>query len=416
MSSYSSFEKSFASFLSRFPRSKSLAKRIYSHVFYMLYKTDDDYIINSDYRIYDLGSSDYDTFFGYYDKSPESPNGNYILLHRVKEGTRKLPSCIERIEIIVQDRLTGEVVFSCDTRAFNWQQGSKLQWLSNEQFIFNDYEKGQYVSRIVDLSMLRVFKTLPMPIYDTYVDKDKKVALTTSFERLAENAPDYGYFSHERKQKSDNHSDGGIYFIDIDSSITKELVSLEHISNFEFDETIEAVHTINHIMISPDSSKFIFIHRWYVSGRRYDRLIMSDFNGNIEVLVSENMVSHCCWKDEKTVVGYFEYESERSYFSIDILENNISKYTNRNLPDGHPTILNGKMLTDTYPNRRGLQELIVLDEGDRISTLGQFRHSPDYFGERRCDLHPRYNKSGNRIYFDSVCKGVRKLFYIEKNE
>ncbi|HHX8576195.1 hypothetical protein R7D66_05025 [Vibrio sp. Vb2354] len=412
MSAYSKRERAIASLLARFPTLKSYLKRIYTNVFYALYKPDFDYKIKQTFVLREVDSSSGDTFFGYYDKSPESSDGRYILFQRASGGTVRSPKFTADVEVVVVDRESKQEVISLKSRAFNWQQGTKLQWLSNECFIFNDYENGEYVSRIVDLEVGKVVDTLPLPIYDTFVG-ESEYALTTSFERLSIFAPDYGYFA---KVLDNNlkYSCDGVYWISLKTGDYKQIVSLEQLSAFEFNNSLGVVHTVNHIMISPSGKQFIFIHRWYIDGQRFDRLLLSDLAGNLRVLADDGMVSHCCWADDHNVTGFFRHNSENNYFNIDLKTSSISPYSQSEYTDGHPTVNGSVILTDTYPNRKGLQELMFLDEGGRKNILGEFKHSPRYFGESRCDLHPRLSCVGNRIYFDSVCTGIRKLYYLEK--
>lgn len=413
MSSYSKFERIIASFLSRFPYVKSISKRIYTRAFYQIYKSDFDYQLDGKHEIISIDSSEKESFFGYYDKSPESNDGKFIIYQRISGSTKKSPRNHLDVEVVVKDTESEREVFSCRSKAFNWQQGTKLQWLTNDKFIFNDFKANRYVSHIVDVKLRRIIKTIDAPIYDTF---QCEFALTTSFERLSVFAPDYGYFAHSIEKNSSHFSLDGIYKINLSSGKLEQILSLENVSRFEFDSSMKAVHTINHIMISPKGRSFMFIHRWYVDGQRFDRLIMSDLDGCMKVLVSEEMVSHCCWADENVVMGYFRYNSKNCYFKIDVTSGVITELFYENYSDGHPTIRNGNMLTDTYPNRRGLQELIVIDKLGNKSTLGKFRHHPSYFGECRCDLHPRLSHNNKSIFIDSILNGKRKLYRIDFSE
>lgn len=54
-------------------------------------------------------------------------------------------------------------------------------------------------------------------------------------------------------------------------------------------------------MMSPNGSSFIFIHRYYVKGVRYDRLMFYDFN-QLKVLMNERIQSHYCWLDDTNIL------------------------------------------------------------------------------------------------------------------
>tara|TARA_Y100000588_G_C14281064_1_gene937179 strand:- start:2194 stop:3429 length:1236 start_codon:yes stop_codon:yes gene_type:complete len=410
MSSYSKKERAVASLLSKYPKAKYYLKFAYTSLFYFLYNPKYRFRIHSGYELTEVDSTGSDNFFGYYDKSPESIDGRYVIYQRAPFNTRKVPSDTANIEVVVLDRETNSEVITLKSRAFNWQQGTKLQWINSKCFIFNDYENGEYISRIVDVNLGKVICSLPLPIYDTFSDE---YALTTSFERLSVLAPDYGYFAKEAIVKSDYDCDG-VYWLCLKSKKKREIISLEKVSLFDNYIPENANHSINHIMISPGGKEFIFIHRWYVDGQRFDRLLLSDLEGNLHLLVNEDMVSHCCWLDKDNILGFFRYSSTDSYYKINIRTGEISPYGVGDYSDGHPTAYGDLVLTDTYPNRSGIQELLLIDKDGYRQVIAELKHSPYYFGESRCDLHPRLSSNGKRVYFDSVFSGVRKLYYIEE--
>jgi hypothetical protein len=74
------------------------------------------------------------------------------------------------------------------------------------------------------------------------------------------------------------------------------------------------------------------------------------------------------------------------------------------------------MLTDTYPNRSGHQSLIILNnlfEDGNPEEIAKLYHPLKFFGETRCDLHPRIDVKKKVIYFDSVYTGKRQLYRMD---
>ena len=88
----------------------------------------------------------------------------------------------------------------------------------------------------------------------------------------------------------------------------------------------------------------------------------------------------------------------------------LSKYG-----DGHPSGEGNVMVTDTYPNRAGMQSLFLLEDLDHINIqlLGSFYHPLKFKGVSRCDLHPRLVWRQKAVYFDSVYSGRRQFYKLE---
>ena len=78
-------------------------------------------------------------FFGYYDKPAENRAG-YILVNASKtRKTSQLPSSSGKIYVLVIDknRPDNNPVLSVETSSYNWQQGCRAQWLTDDLFIMN---------------------------------------------------------------------------------------------------------------------------------------------------------------------------------------------------------------------------------------------------------------------------------------
>lgn len=73
------------------------------------------------------------------------------------------------------------------------------------------------------------------------------------------------------------------------------------------------------------------------------------------------------------------------------------------------------MATDgSYPQGKNRQQLISLYHipSNKVQALGCF-HSPlEYEGEWHCDTHPRLNRKGNKIVFDSPHAGNGRQMYL----
>ena len=50
---------------------------------------------------------------------------------------------------------------------------------------------------------------------------------------------------------------------------------------------------------------------------------------------------------------------------------------------------------------------------DRRIDLGKFYSPAIQLSERRCDLHPRWNRAGTQICFDSVHEGSRQIYLMD---
>ena len=84
--------------------------------------------------------------------------------------------------------------------------------------------------------------------------------------------------------------------------------------------------------------------------------------------------------------------------------------------DGHPQYNNNNKLvvTDTYPDRRRLQELSVYDIYNKTKKIVGKYNSPLKFSEEfRSDLHPRWNRKGDKIAVDATFSGKRSLGIID---
>lgn len=416
MSNYSPLERGLAKILSKLPLLKKIAKLVYSRIVYILHRNNVHIVSVNVVKNYKTNK---ETFFGYYDKSPSNLNG-LVLLHSTDQNTKKTPT-ISPIKVQVFSKQYNKAIFELETSSYNWQQGSRLHWVSNDEFIFNDYDTDtqRYSARLFSVSSQLETAKFNFPVQDSF---QREYYLSINYERLMAMRPDYGYRNKpalSNIELSDFKNDG-IWKVDFKTGESDLIVSISDICNsFPGNELQMASHKFNHIMISPDGSKFVFMHRYIIQGKRVDRLFVCNNDGSSLKLIANNgMVSHCFWKNNEVVFGYLRGEDNRdSYWFINVETGEFSEFKNELLSqqgDGHPNVYGKYFITDTYPNKARMQKLLLGNfETGEVKILGEFFHSFRYTDETRCDLHPRFSVDGKSIYFDSVYSGKRTLCEME---
>jgi hypothetical protein len=398
---------------------KVFVKKTYQYLNWLLYQK--KYRVSTPYSIKTIDDAT-ESFGGYYDKSPVSPDDTYLLYYVTAFNTKNAPHPMFPIEILVKNIITDEIILRIPSVAYNWQQGCRAQWVSADLFIFNDFIKGQeiYISRLWSISLLKEIKSFAYPVQDSYKDD---YFLSLNYRRLMSLRPDYGYRNLPpltTMELQDNDGDG-IWRIDYETGNSRLLVNLSTIMKIKTNSWMtNALHKVNHIMISPSGAQFILIHRYYVRNRRFDRLFLADSEtGELRLLADNEMVSHCFWVDENTIMGYMRGPNRKdAYWFIDIVTgqfaNNIADDKLNQYGDGHPHIQGDWFVTDTYPDKARMQHLFLTNwRTGEFKELGEFFHGFTYSGETRCDLHPRFLPNGKVVLFDSVFSGKRRLYKIE---
>jgi hypothetical protein len=417
-SSYSKLEKNIAHLLSNFPYLKRGAKLAYQYFNYLIYKK--SYKKKSELEVISVINSNSESFFGYYDKLPFNING-YILYHQTNYSTAKKPNPENSVQIVLNKQYdNNEPKVIAESKAYNWQQGTRLQWLNEKFFIFNDFDENekQYTSRVFSISVNKEIKRFNLPIEDAF---KSDYFLSLNFRRLQTLRPDYGYQNLPPLNNNElqNLENDGIWHVNYKNNESKLLISLKDIVNIKYKKRFKnADHYINHIMISPNGERFIFLHRYFKKGKRFDRLLISDRYGNeIKVLADYEMVSHCYWIDNNNIIGYLNNDKkEAGFYLINVNTGEFINYADGRLDaqgDGHPNVSGKWFVCDSYPDKSRMQHLTLnnLETGKSIN-LGEFFHGFKYNGETRCDLHPRFSHDGKKVFFDSVFDGNRNMYML----
>ncbi len=357
-------------------------------------------------------------FFGYYDKSPWSSSERYLLFLSTPRIERH-PTVKDEAEIGYIDLKHNKKHEVGKTRAWNWQQGCMLKWLDNEEdepiFIHNDFRSGRFVSVIRHIKKGEM-KVVPFPFYD--VDWKNRRALSLNFEKLHHLRPGYGYHAGKERTKFRNEEVDGIYALDLTNQGVELLVSLSDLAE-GLDEKVKH-HWVNHIEFNPSGSRVVFFHRYLSKGIRRTRMMTMNPDGSDIYCLVDGSSSHFTWKNDDEILAYAGHPSDESnhYYLFKDRSDKIETVGKGVLcEDGHPSFSpdGDWLLTDTYPDKGGRKKLILYDmDKDESHIIGKFYTPIKYrLDPLKSDLHPRWNRRGDKICIDSVHEGRRKMYIID---
>lgn len=367
-------------------------------------------------------------WFGYYDKLQFDPTGRYALGNQVAfEHRAPAPDDVIRVGMI--DLKDGDRWIELgESRAWNWQQGCMLQWLpgSRSEVVWNDRQDGRFVSHILDVHT-RKRRTLPGPVYG--VSPDGRWAVAPDFRRLADMRPGYGYAGiPDPNAAVPAPENAGIWHLDLATGKQRLILSLADVLKHPETEnpwTEADKHWFNHLLVSPDGKRFIFLHRFRPQARlgHTTRMFTASPDGKDPfVLNPSRMTSHFCWRDPKHVLAYARHASHgnRFYLFEDRSRNVEAVGPEVMTGDGHCSYLPGErwILNDTYRDKDGNQGLYLYDTRTGAQRwLGRFLSPPPYWEDKeyrswRCDLHPRFTPDGQWAAIDSPHNAPGRQIYL----
>lgn len=359
----------------------------------------------------------YEYLFGYYDKSPWDTTNQYMLCLRVKDAAKNVAPGSEA-EIVLIDTAKGNAVeVIAKTRTWNVQQGCMLGWLGpkfDKEIFYNDFRDGKYCGVVKNIKTGKE-RLLERPVYS--VSSDGKVALSLDFARLHRLRPGYGYSNLKDDTRDEKVPKGAcVWKINMKTGKAEPVLGYEKLYDFEHRGDMEgAEHKVNHLMLSPNGKRFMLIHRWLKGGKKVSRLLTCDVNGeNLYNLSDDNMVSHCCWKNDEEILAYCQKDGGKGYF---LMKDGVPEFAQKwewLTTDGHPSYSpdGSFVVTDTYPNKKRISTLRILS--DTASTIIAKVYSPfKYDNDVRCDLHPRWSRDGKKICFDGCFEGRRGVYVVK---
>jgi len=392
------------------PKTRSLVVSTYQSIFYFLGSKKE--IIPAKFTF--LPSF----FFGFHDKCPWSANDQFFLSHQIPNSRKMIqPSnCKIRIGYFEKDLKNFHAIG--ETTAWNWQQGSTLQWIGpTTRCSHHEIKRNTIISIWTDISTMQTVE-IPRasaafsPLGDEYISYD--------FKRFGFGAEGYGYTSLKlNKADLKNITSSRLEIRSVENDELSNSIEMEQAIEIAYQNKCpDGYFYISHALYSPSGNKISFFLRHKKSnGGIVTKLFFFDKIANVLSCSSVFDSSHISWINDDELLAFCipPYSEKQGYFLIDSTDLSVSPYEPLPLnSDGHPYFCTSSSLlvTDTYPDRYRIQRLYLSDPEKGLNEIAAIRIPLRYRGSFRCDFHPRLNRSCDKISIDTVFRGNRGTMII----
>lgn len=359
-------------------------------------------------------------FFGYYYNAQFDLSDTKILaLECDVDGRWQTPEDLATLGMV--DLADGNKWASLGvTHSWNWQMGAMLQWLpeSSSKIICNDRRNGRFVSVVMDI-VSGEEELFCAPVYE--VRPDGKSALTLNFSRLWDTRPETGYCGIPDPWGDDPAPDeDGIFRLDFESNNLELIISHSDLKRFGgmSDDGIEGKYYFTHLLYNESGSRFMFWHRRKTPSGLYSRIYTADPDGkNIHYVTDCH--SHSAWFGDDGIVAWGALEPGKEFHNYMFKDmSGEMKMFGEGILDfnGHFTFSPDKnwFLTDIPSDSNNIRTLVLYHPAsDRRFDIARLYSKREADSGLRCDLHPRWDRSGTRVCLDSTHEGGRQIYLLD---
>ena len=363
-------------------------------------------------------------FFGYYSICPWSADSSKLIcLHSTFHDHPPEPGEVASVGYV--DTASGEWTSLSETTAWNLQQGTMLHWLPRQpdtHIVHNDLEDARLVSRVINVDTGERERTYDRPI--AAMSHTGDVACNLNYARMFRRRRVVGYAG------ADDHTEGvlapeddGLFLMDLETGESKLIVSMASIIS-DFDHPEEMANEpiwFNHVGFCPDDSRIFFLARYCVGGyggplNSAMFTVAQDGSDLRKVVDYGRSMSHFEWKNNEEIIVTINWEDlGRAFVIFTDGEDDHRLLDPQLVQDGHMTYSPDRrwLLSDIGPRSHpeSHSTLRLWDsETAELHILGTYYNPEPYRGDIRCDLHPRWNHSGDELSFDSIHEGTRQVY------
>ena len=367
--------------------------------------------------------------YGYFDKKTVDDANRRVIVCKIPFFDREPLPDSEMVVGFVDIDGSQEFHPVGTTTAWNLQQGTMAEWVGPDSIIYNvrlarpQNPSRQFASRIVNVNTSES-SDVPRPVYA--FNRATMTIASLPFDRLHNLRRGYGYtvplVPPEKVPEND-----GIWLVDLGTLKERLILSFGHVrtyilsTNGRIDDYTAQKYTsaptganfywwINHCMFSSDGSQLAFLVRAHTQAGTPEY--------SFSTLMMYEMASSSLWRVPQVAGSHHFFGTFLlSCDNAGTFEIHFRKRVNR-LPwqkgvDGHCSLSPDEkwILTDTYPDRNGYKKLFLEEtRGTKKHDLGSFKALERGPIQTRCDLHPRWDREGAFIIFDSTHGATRAVY------
>ena len=364
-------------------------------------------------------------FYGYYDLQAWDRDGKNHLVHKVDFADR-LPLKEDKAQLGMINIDNRSYTPIAETTAWNFQQGSFLQWNPGvpDEVVFNTRLDEEYRGVIKNIKN-NSSRLLDKPVAN--ISPDGRHALSINFDRLFDFRPGYGYAGRKDVYADmERPEDDGIFLVNMKTGKSKLIISLCQIHEMLQKQNSPVANgkiVINAISFNTDGSRFVFLVRDFpAQGNTWRTAVMTaNADGKDMYLLNDySLASHYHWRDAEYLLMYARHKyGDQLYVFKDKTQEIQIVDAGYFLKDGHCSYSPDRnwILYDSYPDREGYRSLYLYNiANSKGITLASLYSYPVTTIEIRCDLHPRWHPSGKAITFDSTHENHRHIYHMNLEE
>ncbi|MGH9629663.1 MAG: hypothetical protein ACRD7E_15215 [Bryobacteraceae bacterium] len=355
-------------------------------------------------------------FFGYYGITPWNASGKEMVCLE-SDFQDHLPEPHEKASIGLVDD-AGSFRRVGETSAWNLQQGCMLHWNPlhpDTEILYNDRRGDDIISAVLDVETGRK-RELPRAING--VSRNGRHAVCLTYGRLRRLRPVVGYVGAKDPNPDVAHPDNdGVFVMDLATGEAKLVVSIGEVYRRlvkKHPELRERHMWFNHTVINKNDTRFFFLARCWTPKPKVELesamfTVALDGSGLREVVPFGRGVSHFEWRNDTEIIATFrttgrhkdhvmftDGESDYKVLGKGFLEGDGHCSV---APDGNWMVTDGSISSTLEKNL-----LIYNLETMQGLELGKFpmKEKRYFSGDIRCDLHPRWNRTGDQICIDAL--------------
>jgi hypothetical protein len=332
--------------------------------------------------------------FGFHDVCAWSPDGSKSAALRVPIINRP-PIASDSAEAGWIEEGSGRFVAVCETGAYNFPQGNRQLWDPKGRGLWiNHKSDDRWVATLFGPAGQKML-TADRALYAVHPAGGFGYAV--NFARL-HRLGGYGFIGcADLSQKGEPD---GLWCVDLATGRSTLIIPMSDLVQ----GGRESDHYITHVVVSPEGSRLVFLHRyWLPDGGLHTRLMVCDPKGGGLRCLLEGFVTHFDWIDEdsimiwarrggvdklrshplfrmpgvaqaarfakvalKSVLGQKRVGTGRqSYQHLSVQDGSLKPVLQEQIStDGHPMFcpVNRRLLiVDTYPDAEGWRDLMLVD-------------------------------------------------------